>query len=291
MMPRAVDPSFLALPLDRLADVALDIARKRGATYADFRVERLRSHVIVARDRELQTSVEGETVGFSVRVVANGAWGFAAGIDLTVDAVSDVARRAVEVAQSLAPLNTEPVTLADEPVYHDTYVSSYEIDPFAVAEDHKINFLLTLNERALASKLIDRVTSYVMLVREQKYLASLSGSRITQQRVRVKGDFTCRPHRQIHGCVRDDGQRGAAGRAGVGVLHDRLRLGKGRGRNPGAARTEDGVALDRAGPLRRRHRPDELMADDSRVNRPFHRAGSRARVRGELRGHIVRHAR
>ena len=148
------------------------------------------SHVIVARDRELQTSVEGETVGFSVRVVANGAWGFAAGIDLTVDAVSDVARRAVEVAQSLAPLNTEPVTLADEPVYHDTYVSSYEIDPFAVAEDHKINFLLTLNERALASKLIDRVTSHVMLVREQKYLASLAGSRITQQRVRVKGDLT-----------------------------------------------------------------------------------------------------
>ena len=87
MTPRAVDPTFLALPLDRLADVALDIARKRGATYADFRVERLRHHVIVARDRELQTSVESETVGFSVRVVANGAWGFAAGIDLTTDAV------------------------------------------------------------------------------------------------------------------------------------------------------------------------------------------------------------
>ena len=65
------------------------------------------------------------------------------------------------------------MTLADEPVYHDTYVSSYEIDPFAVAEDQKINFLLALNERALGSKLIDRVTSHVMLVREQKYLASL----------------------------------------------------------------------------------------------------------------------
>ena len=125
-----------------------------------------------------------------MRVVAKGAWGFAAGIDLTTDAVSDVARRAVEVAESLAPLNTEPVTLADEPVYRDTYVSSYEIDPFAVAEDQKINFLLTLNDRALASKLIDRVTSHVMLVREQKYLASLAGSRITQQRVRVKGDLT-----------------------------------------------------------------------------------------------------
>jgi TldD protein len=190
MTTRAIDPTFLSLPLDRLADVALESAKRRGATYADFRVERLRSHIIVARDRELQTSVESETVGFSVRVVSKGAWGFAAGVDLTTEMVSAVTRRAVEVADSLAPLNTEPVTLADEPVYRDTYVSSYEIDPFAVAEDQKIDFLLSLNDRALASKLIDRVTSYVMLVREQKYLASLAGSRITQQRVRVKGDLT-----------------------------------------------------------------------------------------------------
>ena len=190
MPTRAVDPAFLALPLDRLADAALDIARKRGATYADLRVERLRSHVIVARDRELQTSVESETVGLSVRVVARGAWGFAAGIDLTPESVAAVTRRAIDVAESLAPLNTEPIALADEPVYRDTYVSSYEIDPFDVAEDEKINFLLSLNERTLASNLIDRVTSYALLVREQKYFASLAGSRITQQRVRVKGDLT-----------------------------------------------------------------------------------------------------
>jgi TldD protein len=189
-MAPAVDPAFLALPLDRLADAALAVARERGATHADFRVERLRTQVIVARDRELQTSVESESVGFSVRVVCDGAWGFAAGIDLTTDAVAAVARRAVEVAASLARLNTEPVTLADEPVYTDTYVSRYQIDPFAVAEDEKINFLLGLNDRALASKRIDRVTSYVMLVREQKFFASLKGSRITQQRVRVKGGST-----------------------------------------------------------------------------------------------------
>ena len=189
-MPRAVDPDFLALPLDRLADAALGVAASRGATHADFRVERLNNHVIVARDRELQTSIETESVGFSVRVVCKGAWGFAAGIDLTADAVASVARRAVEVAEALAPLNTEPVTLADEPVYTDTYVSSYEIDPFAVAENEKIDFLLGLNDRTLGSKLVDRVTSHLMLVREQKYFASLKGSRITQQRVRVKGDLT-----------------------------------------------------------------------------------------------------
>jgi TldD protein len=184
-----VDPEFLALPLDRLADAALAVARSRRATYADFRIERLCSQTIVARDRELQTSLEGETIGFSIRVVCNGAWGFSAGVALSPDVVAAVARRACDVAESLAPLNTEPVTLADEPVYTDTYVSSYEVDPFSVAQEEKIQFLLALNDRALASKLIDRATSYALLVREQKYLASLAGSRITQQRIRVKAEL------------------------------------------------------------------------------------------------------
>jgi TldD protein len=189
-MPRAVDPDFLALPLDQLADAALTSAKQRGAAHADLRVERLRTQMIVARDRQLETSLETESVGFSVRVICRGAWGFAAGIDLTADAAAAVARRAVDVAESLAALNTEAVTLADEPPYVDTYVSRYDIDPFTVAEDEKIGFLLGLNDRALNAGLIDRATSYLMLVREQKYFASLQGSRIAQQRVRVKGDLT-----------------------------------------------------------------------------------------------------
>ena len=188
--PAAIDPVFLALPSDRLADAALSRAKQRGATYADFRLERLRGHTIVARDRELETSVEHESIGFSVRVIYKGAWGFAAGIDLTSDAASAVAARAIGVADTLARLNTEAVVLADEPPYTDTYVSSYEIDPFSVPDGEKTNFLLGLNERALRSGLIDRVTSYLILVSEQKFFASLSGSRITQQRIRVKGDLT-----------------------------------------------------------------------------------------------------
>ena len=189
-MQRDIDPAFLELPLDRFADIALTAVRSRGATYADFRIERLRTQTIVARDRELQTSIEAESVGVSVRVVSKGAWGFAAGVELTDRAVAAVAHRAVDVAEALAPLNTEPVVLAEEPAYVDRYVSAYDIDPFTVADAEKVGFLLALNDLALGSKLIDRVTSHVILVREQKYLASLAGSRITQQRVRVNGDLT-----------------------------------------------------------------------------------------------------
>ena len=41
----------------------------------------------------------------------------------------------------IVPLNVEPVVLADEPVYADTYVSRCDIDPFGVPEQDKINFL------------------------------------------------------------------------------------------------------------------------------------------------------
>ncbi len=186
----AIDPTFLELPFERLADAALARAKQRGATYADFRFERLRGHIVVARDRELETSVLQESIGLSVRVICNGAWGFAAGIDLTADAAAAVAASAADAAETLAPLNTEPVVLAEEPVYNDTYVSSYEIDPFLVSDEEKTAFLLGLNARALGSRLVDRVTSYLMLASEQKFFASLSGSRIVQQRVRVKGDLT-----------------------------------------------------------------------------------------------------
>jgi TldD protein len=188
--PAAIDPTFLTLPFERLSDAALARAKERGASYADFRFERLRVQTIVARDRELESSIETESISFSVRLICKGAWGFAAGVDLTTDAAAAVASRAIDVAEALARLNTEPVVLAEEPAYTDTYISKYELDPFTVPDEEKTSFLLGLNERALASGKIDRVTSYVFLVSEQKFLASLSGSRILQQRIRVKGDLT-----------------------------------------------------------------------------------------------------
>jgi TldD protein len=208
MTRRAIDPEFLALPFERLAEAALERAKGGGATYADFRFERLRRQAIVARDRELQTSERSESVGFSVRVIHQGAWGFAAGVDLTPEGAASVAARALEVSRTLAPLNTEPVVLADEPAYADTYVSSYEIDPFLVPDNEKIDLLLGLNERVLATRLVDHATAEAVLVSEQKFFASLAGSRVVQQRVRVRGDLSA---------VRIDKASGAFETMGIAV--------------------------------------------------------------------------
>jgi hypothetical protein len=114
-----VDERFLALPSRALADAALSRARELGAAHADFRLERHATSALSLRDARLETSVDGESAGFSVRVVADGSWGFASGVDLTPEAAVRVAEQAVELARVSAPVNTEPVELADEPSYGD----------------------------------------------------------------------------------------------------------------------------------------------------------------------------
>ena len=185
----SIDPGFLALPLGDLSDAALTTARDAGATYADFRLERIRDQRIAVKDRDLRSLESDDRTGYCVRLIVDGAWGFAFGSQRTSDAVAATASRAVEVARALARLNTEPVELAPEPSHQDTFVSAYEVDPFEVSDEEKVAFLLEGAAGLLASSSVEHVDAAIDLVRENKFFANLDGTRLTQQRVRGQGAF------------------------------------------------------------------------------------------------------
>ena len=185
-MSYEIDQRFLTLPRAALADAALQRARDLGSSHADFRVERLRSQGLSLRDGRLEGSHDGEDVGFAVRVVHDGAWGFAAGVDLTVDAVVAAAETAVQVAKVSARMSTERVELADEPVHHDVqWVSSYEVNPFEVPETEKVALLAEYSQRLLAASNVNHVTAGLSQVLEGKFYADTAGTVVTQQRIRV----------------------------------------------------------------------------------------------------------
>lgn len=186
---RTIDPAFLALPYETLADAALERAKSLGATYADFRFERRKGQSIVIRDRELQTLANADTLGYGVRVIHGGAWGFAYGVTLSADAAAEVAARAVSVAATLAALNSEAVELADEPPHRGTWVSEYGVNPFEVPDDEKISLLMGLTGTMLDSGRVAHADAHALQVLENKFFASLEGSRITQQRIRVTADI------------------------------------------------------------------------------------------------------
>jgi TldD protein len=186
-----IDPSFLALPARELAGAALDRARQLGAEHADFRLERIRTATLGLRDAQLDSSSDTEDIGLAVRVVHNGAWGFASGIARTTAAAAALADQAVATARISRVLSSDPVVLATEPVYHDaTWISAYDVNPFEVPEVDRIGRLTELSERLLAADGVDHVDAAIMQVLENKFYADTAGTTTTQQRVRIHPAFT-----------------------------------------------------------------------------------------------------
>ncbi|HZO68506.1 MAG TPA: TldD/PmbA family protein [Kribbellaceae bacterium] len=182
----AVDESFIALPRRELADAALQRAKDLGAEYAEFRLERVRSEWISLRDGVLQGAADFSDTGITLRVIHRGTWGFAAGVALTKDQAVRIAEEAVNVALVSRAINTEPVELADEPVYEDAvWVSSYEIDPLAVPVADKVELLTDYSRRLLDADGVDHVDARVASIVENKYYTNSEGTSTTQQRVRV----------------------------------------------------------------------------------------------------------
>ena len=189
-MPQ-IDSAFTDLAPERLADAALASARQRGADHADFRLERIRVGTLRLRDGQLDTSADTEDLGIAVRVVHDGAWGFASGVDRTPEAAATLSEQAITAARVSRVLSSDPVVLAEEPVYAGaSWISAYDVDPFDVAEDERIGRLAELSDRLLSAHGVDHVDAHLTHVRENKFYADTAGTSTTQQRVRLQAQFT-----------------------------------------------------------------------------------------------------
>jgi TldD protein len=185
-----LDSSFTALPYRALGDAALARASELGASHADFRFERVRYQNLGVRDGVLQGASDTEDLGFAVRVIHRGAWGFASGVVLTADEAVRVAETAVAVAQVAAEMTSAPVELADEPVHADvTWISPYVVNPLEVPVRDKAEVLIDWTNRLRASASVDHASAHLLQVQENKYYADLTGTRTTQQRVRLHPGF------------------------------------------------------------------------------------------------------
>ncbi|GAB3957487.1 TldD/PmbA family protein [Streptomyces sparsus] len=195
-MPHPIDETFTALPLRALADAALARARALGAEHADFRYERVRSASWRLRDARPSGSSDDTDSGYAVRVVHGGAWGFAAGVDRTMDAAARVASQAVAMAKLSAQVirsagSDERVELADEPSHGErSWVSAYETNPFDVPDEEKTALLAQWSAGLLAAEGVAHTDATLTTVQENKFYADTAGTVTTQQRVRIHPQLT-----------------------------------------------------------------------------------------------------
>jgi TldD protein len=172
------------------AEAALSRAAALGASYADIRVNRYRRESIATRERQIQNVSRSSSYGMGLRVLVDGAWGFAATNKVDPASARLVAEQAIAIARANAILQTRRVALANADKVVATWNNPIKRDPFEVPLETKTAFLMKLNETALAVPGVSFINSQVQFVDEQKYFASSEGSRITQRLVRTYPQFT-----------------------------------------------------------------------------------------------------
>src|SRR5450755_2558126 len=93
---------------------ALDTAAQRGASYADARIADDRSRALSTKNGVVGGASDSESFGIGIRVIADGAWGFAASDDLTRAGVEATAARAVDIAKASSRVKQQELQLAAE---------------------------------------------------------------------------------------------------------------------------------------------------------------------------------
>jgi TldD protein len=185
-----LDVRFDVSQKKRMADVALNAARSKGATYTDVRIGRYLNQFVVTREDKVENVVNTESYGIGIRVLANGSWGFAATDNLDNDSIAKAAALAVSIAKENSRLLTEPVQLAPQKGYGEvSWKTPIEKNAFEVPIKEKADLLLSVNDAAMKGG-ANYVNSLLFLVNEQKYFASTDGSYIDQDIHRIWPTFT-----------------------------------------------------------------------------------------------------
>ena len=173
----------------QLADIALNAAKSKGASYADVRIGRYLNQFVITRENRVQNVANTESFGVGIRVIANGAWGFAASNNVTKDDIAKTAEKAVAVAKANAKILSEPVQLAPQKGFGEvSWKTPIQKNAFEVPVKEKVDLLLSCNAAAMGAG-ASFVNSLMFAVNEQKYFASTDGSYIDQDIHRLYPTF------------------------------------------------------------------------------------------------------
>ncbi|MFB3920426.1 MAG: TldD/PmbA family protein [Terriglobia bacterium] len=168
---------------------ALDTAVALGASYADVRVMDIRQRYLGTKNGKPSQVRDSESFGIGVRVIADGAWGFASTDDLTTANADRVAAQAVEVARASALCKKHEAKLAPEEKIQDHYAGPCKIDPFAVPVSNCLDLMLKVDaelRKVPGVTLAEAAMDFRRI--EQLFLSSI-GSEIYQVKTQTGAGF------------------------------------------------------------------------------------------------------
>lgn len=163
-----------------LAERALNVAQLRGASYADVRIVRREQENVSVKNGRVGRLSQDEDQGFGVRVIVDGAWGFASSSEIGAPEIERVAALAVEIARASALVKGEGVILGPPEVHVGSYRTPFVKDPFEVSLEDKLGLLLAADEAMRSVKGLRVSEASLEFLRQTKLFASSEGSLVEQ---------------------------------------------------------------------------------------------------------------
>ena len=168
--------------MKEIAGWALSTAAQRGASYADARIVDERQRALSTKNGKVGHVSDAESLGIGVRVIANGAWGFAATDSLKRQAVEAAAAQAVAIAKASATVKNGELRLAPEKPAAADWTSECRIDPFKISVEQNIDLLTRVDRELLSVAGITLAESGLNFRRYEQWFYSSEGADIHQLR-------------------------------------------------------------------------------------------------------------
>jgi len=166
--------------MKQIVEWALNIASQKGASYADARAVSDRSRALATKNGRVGSASDSESQGIGIRVLSDGAWGFAACDDLSRASVENTAARAVEIAKASARVKQQDVRMAAEKPVVAEWTTPYKIDPFTTSVEQNLELLLKIDAELRGVHGVTLAETNMNFRREEVWFLSSEGANIHQ---------------------------------------------------------------------------------------------------------------
>ena len=166
--------------MEEFLQKALDAAVAGGADYADVRGVLGATESLSVNGPSVESLERSTSEGFGVRVLVDGAWGYAASSHLNDREATRIAQQAVEVGRASATRIEQPVELVPEPVHNDKWQTKIERDPITVPLEEKVGLLASATAQMQKVSGVRVARGTMDLLRYTQLFLSSEGSSIEQ---------------------------------------------------------------------------------------------------------------
>jgi len=165
-----------------IAHFCLKLASKLGAEYSEARLENSYGDGYALKNSILEPSGFSEETGIGIRVLANGALGFASTNKLDRKSVIQLVRNAVLSAKKSAKINNSKIVFVQAKLHRDRVVHKQKTSFKTVSAKQKLAYLQQIDKALLDLKIkIPQRTFAISTSVEKKYFANSEGSKIYQE--------------------------------------------------------------------------------------------------------------